>query len=285
MNKGFVILADNVEARRAACACAYSIKSSNRNASVSMIVPNLKQVEKVLEEPFDSIIELPFHVASNRRANDWQLYWSTPYEYTIAIDAYSLIKNDLTTTWDYLIEHHDLCFGHNVNNFKGIARHLLSDAYDTHKLTYVNSNIFYFKKDTDIALSFFKLADPYMRDWRDALKNSIKAEYVPVKYDSDLMQSIILQGIGAEQDVIPFYENILKSIDMRTANREFSHRVESSWLEYLNVWPSKNAKVKIQNFAITDTLFYTDSKFLTEEIFNEHRDYFRYLQKETNLVD
>ena len=285
MNKGFVIIANDVESRRAAAACAYSIKSSNRDSQVSMIVPNLKKVEHALEEPFDSIIELPFPLSSDRRANDWQLYWASPYEYTISVDAFTLIKKDLSTTWDYLIEHHDMCYGVNVNNFKGIPRHLLSDVYENHKLVYVNSNAFYFKKNTDTALDFFKMADPYMREWRDALKNSIKAEYVPLKYDSDLMHSVVLQGIGHENEVVPYTNSILESIDMRTANREFGHRLEDSWLEYLNVWPSKNAKVKIQNFAITDILFYTDSKFLTEEIYNEHRDYFRYIQKETNLVD
>lgn len=284
MNKGFVILANDKQTRIAATTCAYSIKNSNKDAQVSLIVPKLSVVEKAIEEPFDAIIELPFSISDIRRANDWQLYWATPYDYTIAVDAFMLINKDMTSAWDYLIDNYELCFSSHPMNFKQESRHLLSDAYEYHNLRYANSCMFYFAKDADLALRHFKLADPFMQNWREVFSQGLKPEYVPLKYDADLMHSMIVQSTGDGEYVVPSDVDVLRLIDMRTSNREFSRKIESSWTEYLNVWLSKNIKIKIQNFAITDPLYYEDPTFLTEEIYNGYRDYFRLTRKQESLV-
>ena len=110
MSNGYVILANtNIEHREAA-ACAYSIRIHNPDASISMIVPNVNDVAEQYEEPFENIVELPFDKnIQTRRANDWQIYWASPYENTIAVDCKTIVKEDHTSLWDYLIDHYDLC--------------------------------------------------------------------------------------------------------------------------------------------------------------------------------
>ena len=49
----------------------------------------------------------------------------------------------------------------------------------------------------------------------------------------------------------------------------------NKWTDRLNVWNSENAKVKIQNYAVATNLYYGEQEFLTEDIFNGHRDTYR----------
>ena len=48
----------------------------------------------------------------------------------------------------------------------------------------------------------------------------------------------------------------------------------NKWTDRLNTWTSKGAKVKIQNFAMHTNLYYGEQEFLTEEIFDGHRQAF-----------
>ena len=51
------------------------------------------------------------------------------------------------------------------------------------------------------------------------------------------------------------------------------------WTDRLNVWNSEGAKVKIQNFAIATNLYYGEQEFITEDIFNGHRDTYKTTEK------
>ena len=107
---GYVIIAVNpIEFKQAQC-CAYSIKSKMPAASITLVVPDEKKVNKQYLEGFDALVELPFKQHTTRRQNDWQLYWCTPYENTIAIDCKMLVKEDQTSTWEYLVDHHSIAF-------------------------------------------------------------------------------------------------------------------------------------------------------------------------------
>ena len=103
MSNGYVILAFTAQEQKAASACAYSIKIQNPNAHVSMIIDSLDNANDAYEEPFDNIIELPFDVVSDIRANDWQLKYVSPYDNTIAIDCYSLVKEKHDNLWAIFI--------------------------------------------------------------------------------------------------------------------------------------------------------------------------------------
>ncbi len=101
MSNGYVILAFTSQEQKAASACAYSIKIQNPNAHVSMIIDSLDNANDAYEEPFDNIIELPFDVVSDIRANDWQLKYVSPYDNTIAIDYAHYCLNTMIFTSVY----------------------------------------------------------------------------------------------------------------------------------------------------------------------------------------
>lgn len=279
MSKGYVILAGNPLEFQQASACAYSIMSANRDQSVSLIVPNLSKVPEELLEPFENLIELPFDKFDPVRQNDWQLYWTTPYDNTIAIDCKCLVKENHDVLWDYLIDHYDICFPTQTHNFDGLrTQKSKTQVYrDDYNLTALDSHMFFFKKDRELALQYFKMADPYMRNWQTVFAKHFAPHHIPLTYDSNLIHSLIAECIGAEMSV--HHPEIFAYLDMKTAHLDGMIGRWDKWTDRLDAWNSKDGKIKIQNFAVNRTVYYAEDDFFTEEIFNEQRNYYRTVTK------
>lgn len=282
MNKGYVILAVNAKEYRQAAALAYSIKTKNQNANVSLIVSKLDDVSDHWLEPFESVVELPFVSSEVRRTNDWQLYWATPYDYTIAIDCKSLVKENHDQLWDYLTENYEICFPYNAINFDGVdLNNTDRSVYKTeYHLDILHSNMFYFKKDSDAALRYFKMADPYMRNWKTAFAKHFAPQHVTLEYDQDIMHMLVAACVG--QDVSPVHRNVFKYIDMEISRDDGVIGRWNRWTDRLNTWASRDGKIKIQNFAINHTLYYGEDEFLTTEIFEEQKNHYRTVTKKIN---
>ena len=243
---------------RQAAACAYSIGITNPGASVSLIVPDIKDVAKQYEEPFDNIIELPFDkTIQTRRANDWQTYWATPYENTIAIDCKTIVKENHSAMWDYLTEQY--------------------------KMQMIYSDMFFFRKEQQIAINYFKLLDPYSREWRSLLNKIFEPHHIPDYYDANIINSIAVNHLDIVEEATPAHPSILQYIDMHTAQETILNKEVETYLDYINVWSSTNAKLKIQNFAVNTCIAYRHGEFLTDDIYNGQRDYYR-LNNKQNLV-
>jgi hypothetical protein len=283
MSNGYVILAFNAQEQKAASACAYSIKIQNPHASVSMVINSLNNLLDKYEEPFDNIIELPFDTVEDIRANDWQLNYVTPYDNTIAIDCYSLVKEKHDELWEYL-SNYEMCYSIRTMNFRTVMYDVVPDGYDTHNIKNLSSDLFYFKKDSEITKQFFLLSKIYMQQWTVALKEFIELQYIPIEYDSNLMHAFIISHLDIYQEVTPHHDTILEIIDMNSITKYLkdNDRIEKNWSDYINVWTSTDTKLKIQNYAINNTIVYKDKTFITDEIYDEHRKQYTI---QTNLVD
>lgn len=284
MDRGYLILAINEDEIRAATACAYSIKCLNPHADISLIVNNFSNVAKKYEEPFDNIIELPYDRNNPiRRSNDWQLYWTTPYKYNIAIDCYSVVRENHDTLWDYLIDHHTVCFASNIKNFKHENLDFADfryDFYEKYNIEKFYSDLFYFEKDSDLALDYFKLSDPYFRSWRTLLENVVEKQYIPLQYDANIMHSICISHLGIEMDVKPLHDNILEYIDMAISNAYISSPETDSYEKYINIWTGDNGNIKIQNYALSTCMTYDKPIFLSNDIFDGQQRDFRIRTKQ-----
>jgi len=283
MSNGYVILAFNAQEQKAASACAYSIKIQNPDAHVSMIIDSLNSLIDAYEEPFDNIIELPYDAVEDLRVNDWQLNKVTPYDNTIAIDCYSLVKEKHDALWDYL-SNYEMCYSIQSMDFKTNIYDLVPAWYDEYNLKKISSDLFYFKKDSEIAKQFFLLSELYMKEWTNTLREFIQFQYIPNDYESNLMHAFIISHLDIHKDVTPCHANILEIIDMNplTEYLKDNDRIENNWSDYINVWTSAEAKLKIQNYAINHTISYKDETFITDEIYDEHRKQY---ETQANLVD
>ena len=105
MNRGYVIQANtDTEFKQAELLCD-SIKTKNKDASVTLIT-----TLEVESESFDNIKQYEFNPLNETRQNDYQLYWSSPYDYTIAIDCRSIVMENQDALWEYRIDQHMLSY-------------------------------------------------------------------------------------------------------------------------------------------------------------------------------
>jgi hypothetical protein len=281
MNNGFVILGDDRTSLRNACACAYSIKSEMPTASVSLIVPDLEQDHSRYDEPFDNIIEMKFgRTSGDLRASEWQHWWNSPYDNTIAVSPTMLVKRDLSSVFDYCIDNHDICFPSHITNFKNEKLPIADPRYEfmeRYELPVMYSDIFFFNK-SDTALEYFKLADPYFQNEKDLIGKIISREHITGKFDANLLHSILVAHLDIGDDVTPIFDDMFYYIDMGISEFYFNKRY-NSWLDYINVWPSENGKIKLQNYAVTECLAYESNEFLTKEIFDGQQANFKIRNK------
>jgi hypothetical protein len=278
-HRGYVILAMQDFEYEQATALAYSIKIHNKDASVALVTNYIDRVPEHYTDIFDHIIALPFGSNEITRTNDWQLYWATPYTHNIVIDCASLVKENHITAWEYLEDHYDMYLFNNVFDFKGIPveNKKFNTFQEEYKLNTVYSHMYYFKHNSDLALAFFKLADVFMQNWRDVFNNYFTQVHVPVLYDSNIMYSLL--NTIVLHDSKPMHTNIIQTVDMPSTLENRSIGTWDKWTDRLNVWNSNGAKVKIQNFAVATNLYYGEQEFITEDIFNGHRDTYKQTAK------
>ena len=274
-NRGYVILAMQDFEYEQATALAYSIKLHNKDASVTLVTNYVDRIPKHFEEVFDYLVDMPYGSSDITRVNDWQLYWSTPYVHNIVIDCASLVKENHDSIWEYLEDHYDIYFFNQCDNFRGMPLknktfELLKEEY---KLDPVYSHMFYFKHDAETSLAFFKLADVFMQNWRDVFNHYFSKAHTPSSYDSNIMYSLLNTIVLFEYPSL--HENIINTINMPGTLASGNIGQWNKWTDRLNVWNSENAKVKIQNYAVATNLYYGEQEFLTEDIFNGHRDTYR----------
>lgn len=280
MDKGYLISALNDAEYKQATCLAYSIKIHNKDAAVALVTRDVKDVEKQYYEPFDEIVQFPFNSKEVRRQNDWQLYWASPFDNTIAIDCQSLLKENQEQLWDYLIDGYDVAFPSVALHFNGSKlpntnRKIYEDEYHCNN---VQSAMFYWKKDSDAAIRYFKMADVIMQDWQTATKEFYSPQHIPKHYNSDIIHSLISNISGVDVNVID--EDIFSYIDMHGVLENGFLGHWDRWTDKLSVWGTKEAKVKIQNYAVSRLINYNDDNFLTNELFNDQRQYYRYTTKD-----
>lgn len=278
-DRGYLILAMQDFEYDQAAALAYSIKIHNKDASVTVVTNYVDRIPHHHHDIFDYMVELPYGSNEITATNEWQLYWATPYIHNIVINCASLVKENHDSAWDYLVDHHELCFFPDATDFKGnpLVSKKLNVLWAEYRFSTVFSNMYYFKHDTDLALAYFKLADVFMQNWRDVFAHFFKEQHKPTYYSNDIMHSIISTIVL--HDELLLNKQVINIVNMPITLSDNVIGIWDKWTDRLNVWASKGAKVKIQNFAMSTNLYYGEQEFLTEEILNEHRDTYRITAK------
>ena len=266
MDRGYVIQANtDTEFKQAELLCD-SIKTKNKDASVTLIT----RLE-VESESFDNIKQYAFHSLNETRQNDYQLYWSSPYDYTIAIDCRSIVMENQDALWEYLIDHHSICFPMQCKDYR------MSPLYDKkftvyredYKLRKVYSSMFYFDKSED-SLRYFKLLDPISKDWRDVENSMFAKQHISLQYEPDMVHTIVANRIDV--DVFPYDNNVLSYIDMRTVLKDGMLKTDNNWTSMFSIWSTNGKKLKLQNYAVNSVLYYHEDEFYKEEMANDFRN-------------
>lgn len=280
MTKGIVTLATNEDEFNAASLLAYSLKISNPNLPISLITDFKDKVPHHQIDIYNSIEELPYSKSEITRQNDWQLYWASPYDETIFIDCYTLVKCSIEQIFEYYSDHYDIIFPRKILDFKGNVlknKHISQLIDNEYKIEYVNSDFFYFKKNSQIALEYFKLSDHYMQNWNAIYSNTFAKHHKPLTYSSDITHGLLCFLYKEETTGI---HEVAQCINMQTTlddgiiGKNIKH-----WQDRLDIWFSYGTKLKLQNFAINKVFHHKSKRIYTFEIENDHKVYYDRIRK------
>ena len=224
MSKGYLIYAVDEPYISKAQALKKSIEYHTNN-DVTIISDNF---------PYEDITkksEWHKNTFTSNLLNLWQIYWATPYDETIVLDADMLFLNDYSYWWDYLSKF-DLLFPNTIINYK--QETIKPEQYDkiltAHEVRPAYEKMFYFKKGQE-AQELFTMLEQVLKNYR-----SISLEIFPNKRPTSLRTSHVfpacIKMLGIEDKVYD-KNNIFKYIDMKLSCLNASVK---KWDEDLYYW-------------------------------------------------
>ena len=189
--------------------------------------------------------------------NLWQLYWATPYDETIVLDADMLFLNDYSYWWDYLSKF-DLLFPDTIINYK--QETIKHEQYDKilteHEIRPAYEKMFYFKKG-DKALEFFNMLSQVIQNFI-----SVSLEIFPNKRPTSLRTSHVfpacIKMLGID-DIVYDKNNVFKYIDMKLS---CLNAPVKKWDEDLYYWGDMT-NFYIENFNQYYPLHYRNAEIHT----------------------
>lgn len=274
MSRGFITLGINTDKDRFkyCYALSMSIKAIDPDAEVCMVVDKDKfdEVGSSYKQAFDYITELPFgltsHIDGFHAMNLWQMVHASPFTETIYLDADTIMKDvDIDLLWEQF-KHHDVA----VSNIARTYRNELTDKTNKFEieqhygLPQNYNNMIYFKGGSDLALEWFKMADPILQNWRDVYSTMFK-EKKPQTFEKNLLLNCVTHFLDVDKQVATNVNN-LYDIDTVSA-RLWNHDIPVRWTEMLNSWYTDDNKFLIENYNIpSGIIHYGDEDFITEQV-------------------
>ncbi len=270
MNRGFITSANTKTEQKAAATLANSIKIHNPNASVTLVIDKLVNIDSKFEAAFDYIVELPNKSAKELRANDWQLYYTSPYDNSIFIHHSTIVCQNLDSAFDFFEHSYNVCFLTSESRFNYDTITKLDGYYEDNNLLKPSTTMFYFNK-SDASLEYFKIAEPIMQNWQQSQTEILtNKKHIKKYYDPSQMHSIVINCFQQPNDYLITNHQPVTVIDMTYetySQRSIANSGSNDWVNYLNCWIYPNYKVKIQNFNINSIFYYDNINFLTDEIY------------------
>ncbi len=185
MTRGFVIMAQNTEKVdyvKCAKILEQSIKKVMPNANVTIIT------------------DLPYPIQEGY-ANDWQVYYASPYDETIKLEADMIIPRSIEHWWD-ILSAQDVVVCNTIRNFKGEISdvRVYRKFIDDNNLPDCYNAITYFKKSA-FAKQFFDIVRNIFENWED-YKAILKCN-PQEEASTDWVYAIACHILGTEKTSIP----------------------------------------------------------------------------------
>jgi hypothetical protein len=194
MNKGFVIMAQGDDYVKCASALEKSIKRVMPDANITIVttamLPHGDQAPNT----------------NWKLQNDWQVYDTSPYEYTIKLEADMYIPKNIDYWWD-ILSHRDLVVSSAIRNYKqDISDNRVYRRFiDDNNLPDAYNAITYFKK-SDIAKQFFAIVRDVFENW-DHYKASLRCNAQELA-TTDWAYAIACHIMGVENTMMPTFTDM-----------------------------------------------------------------------------
>lgn len=184
--RGYVIPAiDNENTNYFACAKVLerSIRSWHPDANITILTKDM----------------LPYG-DQGKYANDWQVFYASPYRQTIKLEADMFCSSPIDHWWT-MLEHRDVVVSTGARNFynKLATSRYYRQVFDNNNLPDVYNAITYWRL-SNTAKQFFDTVRGVFENWQQ-IKSLLKG--VPDTPDTDLVYAIVAVILGIENVTLP----------------------------------------------------------------------------------
>lgn len=281
MTKGYLILAQNSEDQdyvRLAYVLAMSIKvTQSEITSVSLVTDVLEAVPDHYKSVFDHVIEIPWYDdaldSKWKIENRWKLYHITPYDETVILDSDMLFLTDVSDWWNYLSNHHDICFTTSVRTYRDeiVTSDYYRKTFTNNDLPNLYSAFAYFKK-TDIAKEYWELVEMITKNWQEYYQRFL-TENRPKALSMDVVFALAAKilGIKSESTSSFDYPNF---VHMKPKVQNWMNS-SADWTDHVGIYLNDNGNLKIGNYQQHGIFHYTEKKFMLDYILYTFEDLYR----------
>lgn len=274
MNRGIFLFAQNSDINyvRQACFCAYSIKQSNPNISVTLatndFVPEkyIKYFDNIIDIPGDDLAESENWKVSNRV----KIYNLSPYEETIVLDVDMLVLSDISKWWENL-ENYDLYFTSNPITYKGeiVTSNYYRKTFTENYLPNIYVGVHYFKK-SELAQEFYAWLDIIVKNWKEFYNQHLENKK-PSFCSIDVCAAIAIKIMDCQHQVTNKSKTYPTFIHMKSQCQNWRRPV-SYWQDYVDVYFTEDFDFKIGNFKQSGVFHYTENNFVDNFLENKIRE-------------
>lgn len=194
--QGFVIHAQGERYLRCARQLAQSVRRWHRAARICLVT------DSDCDHPeFDHVRLLVDPDNTNAWANDWQIFYLSPFRETIKLEADMLITSEIEHWW-YQLRHRDLVVSTGCRDWQdrsSNSRHYRG-VFDINHLPDVYNAITYWRL-SHTAQEFFNLVRDIFRNWDQFRKLIKQADEIP---STDLVYAMAAEIMGRDRVTMPW---------------------------------------------------------------------------------
>lgn len=267
--QGFVTLAQNtdeVDYLELAYLQCLNIKATQRENRYAVIVDAATKelVNEHHRNVFDYIIDLPhdYNDPANTRkfANEWQVFWLTPFKETVKLESDLLFTRSIDHWWT-AFRLRNVCLSTGAKTYLGINGTIRKyrELFDANNLPDVYNGLMYFRFSQE-AHDFFEAAKYIQANWeyvKPALKNCLEQQP-----STDVLYALAALMVGEETCTMPSMD-FINFVHMKSEFNGWSDA--RSWLE--TVMSERDGDViRINNVNQYDPVHYYDKNYCTREL-------------------
>jgi hypothetical protein len=262
--QGFVTLAINTASTdylRLAYLQALNIKATQSVKQYAVIVDQatLEQVTEQHRQVFDHIIPTNLVEGNGPFANEWHVWWLTPYKETIKLESDLLFTRSIDHWWN-AFRLHEVCLSYGCKTYQqtpGTSRKY-RQLFDDNNLPDTYNGLMYFRY-SETGKQFFELARQIFENWpavRAELKNCVD-EYPTTD---------VVYALAAKIMDTPCYNpslDFINFVHMKSGMQGWSD--DQAWTDYC-VTERNGDMIRINNINQLHPVHYHAKDYATDKL-------------------
>jgi len=274
MSKGYFVTAlsslSGCYIKNAYCLALSLLLTQKKINKLSVMTDDINNISAKYKEVFDNIIELPepdLSLGSNWRVqNFYQLYYATPYEETVVLDADMLFFDDVSQWWSSF-ENCDVIVTNKILDYRGneITYNPLRDYMYKHDLPDIHNGFLYFNK-SDISQELFSRIKLNTINWKRKCIDLFDEE---IHYSSDGALQMSVKEMGTLLD-FTLEQKIPTFVHMKTCMQGWENAFSKDWRKYIDHYFDNNMSLFIGEYQIKYPFHYHIREFATNELISKY---------------